>query len=183
MTEIQHLNSADSRGRALRARQHITHGLRLLGDHIGTVAIVVAGAGVAARIVNSIVEFAPVLNVTDGMAALLILAVWGAALLVKGFAYDIADRIDPDLRDGDDLWDATKVFQANAADIAEGANYDDIRLALQASQVVPALHGLTVLLRNAYAQDGEMEEASALSDTAALLRAVAESMGQVALSE
>ncbi|MEV6425001.1 hypothetical protein [Streptomyces sp. NPDC051662] len=183
MTAIQHLNSTDSRGRALRARRHTARVLHLVGDHIGTLAIGVVGAGVVAWIVNDIVEFAPVLNVTEGVAVLLVLAVWGAARMVEGFAYDAADRIDPDSRDGDDLWDATTAFQGTVEDLANGANYDDIRLALQASNALPALHGLTVQLRNAYAQDGEMEEAAALSDTAALIRAAAESMGHRDLSE
>ncbi|MEU2098705.1 hypothetical protein ABZ741_21250 [Streptomyces globisporus] len=177
MTEIQHLNSTDSRGRALRARRHITHGLRLLGDHIGNLAIAVIGVGVAARITNDIVEFAPVLNIADGMAVLLILATWGAALLVAGFAYYAADLIDPDSRDGDDLWDATTAFKDTVEDLTNGANYDDIRLALQASNALPALYELTVQLRTAYAQDGEMDEAAALSDTAALVRAAAQSFG------
>ncbi|MFC9803301.1 hypothetical protein ACFWGE_21520 [Streptomyces bacillaris] len=177
MTEIQHLNSTDSRGRALRARRHITHGLRLVGDHVSTLAVVVAGVGVAVWIANDIVEFAPVLNITDGMAALLILATWGAALLVKGLAYSAADRIDPDSRDGDELWEATTVFKDAVEDLANGANYDNIRLALQASNALPALYELTVQLRTAYAQDGEMDEAAALSDTAALVRAAAQSFG------
>lgn len=175
MTAIQHFTSAD--GRALRALRRTTHVLRLVGDHIGNVAVSTVAVGVVAWMVNTLAEFAPVLNITDGVAILLVLATWGAALLLKGFAYDIADRIDPDLRDGDDLWDATQVFQANSADLAEGADYDDIRLALQASQVLPALYGLTEQLRNEYAKDGEMEEAAALSDTVALLRAAAQSFG------
>ncbi|MFI8177965.1 hypothetical protein ACIF6H_32245 [Streptomyces microflavus] len=177
MTKIQHLNSTDSRGRALRARRHLTHGLRLLGDHIGNLAITVIGVSVAARITNDIVEFAPVLNIADGMAVLLILATWGAALLVTGFAYYAADLIDPDSRDGDDLWDATTAFKDTVEDLTNGANYDDIRLALQASNALPALYELTVQLRTAYAQDGEMDEAAALSDTAALVRAAAQSFG------
>ncbi|MFJ3183950.1 hypothetical protein ACIPJN_36945 [Streptomyces sp. NPDC086796] len=177
MTAIQHLSSTDSRSRALRARRHTTRVLHLVGDHIGTVALGAVGVAVVARIVNDIVEFAPVLNVTDGVAVLLVLAVWGAARLVEGFAYDIADRVDPDSRDGDDLWDVTTALRANVEDITNGADYDEIRLALQTSKTLPALYELTVQLRNAYAQDGEMEEASALSDTAALVRAAAESLG------
>ncbi|WP_328418419.1 hypothetical protein OG542_40380 (plasmid) [Streptomyces violaceus] len=181
MTAIQHFNSAD--GRALRALRRTTHVLRLVGDHVSTVAAGVVGAGVLAWMVNDVTEFAPVLTITDNMAMLLVLATWGAALLVKGFAYDTADRIDPDSRDGDDLWEATTAFRDTVEDITNGADYDDIRLALQASQVLPALHELTVHLRGAYAQDGEMEEAAALSDTAALVRAAAESMGHRDLSE
>ncbi|MCX4682593.1 hypothetical protein OG413_46265 [Streptomyces sp. NBC_01433] len=191
MTEIQHLNSTDSR--APQALSHITRALRLVGDHVQTVAIGAMGVAVAARFVNEIgiVEFAPVPNVTDGVAALLILAVYGAARIVEGFAYAVADRIDPDscdgddLRDataafranGDDLWDVTAAFRANAEDITNGADYEAIRLALQASEALPALHELTVQLRSAYAQDGEVEEVSALDDTAALIRAAAESLG------
>ncbi|MEU0287503.1 hypothetical protein [Streptomyces sp. NPDC006147] len=178
-----HLNSADSHGRALRALRRTTHILRLVGDHITTVAAGVVGAGFLAYMVNDVTEFAPVLTITDNMAMLLILATWGAALLVKGFAYEIADRIDPDSRDGDDLWEATTVLRDTVEDLTNGADYDDIRLALQASQVLPALHELTVHLRGAYAQDGEMEEAAALSDTVALVRAAAESMGHRDLSE
>lgn len=181
MTAIQHFNSAD--GRALRALRRTTLVLRLVGDHVSTVAVGVVGAGVLAWMVNDVTEFAPVLTITDNMAMLLVLATWGAALLVKGFAYDIADRIDPDSRDGDDLWEATTALRDTVEDITNGANYDDIRLALQASQVLPALHELTVHLRGAYAQDGEMEEAAALSDTVALVRAAAESMGHRDLSE
>lgn len=175
-----HLNSADGHGRALRRTTHV---LRLVGDHVSTVAVGVVGAGVLAWMVNDVTEFAPVLTITGNMAMLLVLATWGAALLVKGFAYDIADRIDPDGRDGDDLWEATTAFRDAVEDITNGANYDDIRLALSASQVLPALHELTVHLRGAYAQDGEMEEAAALSDTVALVRAAAESMGHRDLSE
>lgn len=182
MTAMQ-LNSTDVHGRVLRARRRTTRVLRVVGDHVQVVTLAAIAIGVVAWMVNDVAEFAPVLNVTDGVAILLILAAWGTARVVEGCAYDVADLIDPDSRDGDDLWDATTAFRANSEDITNGADYDDIRLALQASLVVPALHELTVQLRNAYAQDGEMEEASALSDTAALLRAVAESMGQVALSE
>ncbi|MEV5774266.1 hypothetical protein AB0L49_23900 [Streptomyces antimycoticus] len=183
MTAIQHLNSADGHGRALRAQRHTTRILRLVGDHIGTAALGIAAVAVAAWMANDVVEFAPVLNLTEGVVILLILAVWGAARLIESFAYDLAEWIDPDSRDGDDLWDATTAFRDNAEDITNGADYDDIRLTLQTSQVLPALHGLAAQLRNAYAQDGEMEEASALSDTAALLRAAAESLGHRDLSE
>ncbi|QHC33916.1 hypothetical protein [Streptomyces sp. HF10] len=131
MTAIQHLNSSDLRGRVLRALRLTVRVLRLVGDHVGSVA----------------------------------------------------DWIDPDSRDGDDLWDVATALRVNADDIASGADYDDIRLALQVSQVLPALHGLTVQLRNGYALDGEMEEAAALSDTAALVRAAAESMGHLDLGE
>ncbi|WP_055689232.1 hypothetical protein [Streptomyces prasinus] len=178
-----HLNSADGHGRALRVLRRTTHVLRLVGDHVSTVAVGVVGAGVLTWMVNDVTEFVPVLTITDNMAMLLVLATWGAALLVKGFAYDIADRIDPDGRDGDDLWEATTALRDAVEDITNGANYDDIRLALQASQVLPTLHELTVHLRGAYAQDGEMEEAAALSDTVALVRAAAESMGHRDLSE
>ncbi|MEW2265933.1 hypothetical protein ACGF5T_33470 [Streptomyces sp. NPDC047853] len=178
-----HLNSANGHGHALLALRRTTHVLRLVGDHVSTVAVGVVGAGVLAWMVNDVTEFTPVLTITANMAILLILATWGAALLVKGFAYDIADRIDPDSRDGDDLWEATTALRDTVEDITNGANYDDIRLALQASQVLPALHELTVHLRGAYAQDGEMEEAAALSDTVALVRAAAESMGHRDLSE
>lgn len=177
MTAIQHLNPAGGHGRALQALRRTTLVLRLVGDYIGIVAVGAVAVGVVAWMANDVVEFAPVLNVTANVAILLVLATWGAARLIEGLAYDIADRIDPDLRDGDNLWDATTVFQANAADLAEGANYDDIRLALQDSQVLPALYGLTEQLRNEYAKDGEMEEASALGDTAALIRAAAQSFG------
>ncbi|MFD5588792.1 hypothetical protein ACFWII_33930 [Streptomyces sp. NPDC127063] len=180
MTVMQ-LNSAD--GRALRALRHTTHVLRLVGDYVSTVAAGVALAGALAWVANDVTEFTPVLNITNAMAALLILATWGAALLVKGLAYDVADRIDPDARDGDDLWEATTALRDTVEDITNGANYDDIRLALQASQVLPALHELTVHLRGAYAQDGETDEAAALSDTAALVRAAAESLGHRDLSE
>ncbi len=175
-----HLNSAGGHRSVLRRTTHV---LRLVGDHITTVAAGVVGAGFLAYMVNDVTEFAPVLTITDNMAMLLILATWGAALLVKGFAYEIADRIDPDSRDGDDLWEATTVLRDTVEDLTNGADYDDIRLALQASQVLPALHELTVHLRGAYARDGEMEEAAALSDTVALVRAAAESMGHRDLSE
>ncbi|MBC2869836.1 hypothetical protein [Streptomyces mexicanus] len=180
-----HLNSADGHGhgRALRARRCTTRVLRLVGDHISTVAVGVVGAGALAWMINHVTEFAPVLNITDNMAILLILATWGTAHLVKGFAYDVADGIDPDARDGDDLWKAATAFRDTAEDITNGANYDDIRLALQTSQVLPALHELTVHLRGAYALDGEMEEAAALSDTVALVRVAAESLGHRDLSE
>ncbi|MEU2380375.1 hypothetical protein [Streptomyces misionensis] len=178
-----HLNSADGRDRTLRALRRTTHVLRLVGDHVPTVAIGAIGAGALAWMVNRVTEFAPVLDLTEYMADLLILATWGMALLIKSFVYDVADRIDPDARDGDDLWKAATSFQDTAEDIINGADYDDIRLALQASQVLPALHGLTVQLRNAYALDGEIEEAAALSDTVALVRAAAESMGHRDLSE
>jgi hypothetical protein len=69
------------------------------------------------------------------------------------------------------------MFQAHAAAIADGADYDEIRLALQASQVLPALHGLFDELRNAYAVSDEMDEAAALSDTVALVRNAAASFG------
>ncbi|MET9016884.1 hypothetical protein ABZX74_39410 [Streptomyces olivaceoviridis] len=178
-----HLNSADGDGRALRARRRTTQVLRLVGDHVSTVAVGFAGAGALAWMMNDVTEFAPVLNISDNMAILLVLATWGTAMVIKGFAYDVADRIDPDSRDGDDLWDATTALRDTAEEITSGADYDDVRLALQASQVLPALHGLTVQLRNAYVQDGEMEEAAALADTVALVRAAAESMGHRDLSE
>lgn len=178
-----HLNSADGHGRALRTLRRTTHVLRLVGDHVSTIAAGVIGAGVLAWMVNDVTEFAPVLTITDNMAMLLVLATWGAALLVKGFAYDIADRIDPDSRDGDDLWDATTAFRDAVEDITNGANYDDIRLALQASQVLPALYALTAQLCLEYAKEQELEEAAALSDTAALVRAAAESMGHRDLSQ
>lgn len=183
MTAIQHLNSSDLRGRALRALRLTVRVLRLVGDHAGNVGVGVVAAAVLAWMVNDVVEFTTVLNITSGRAILLILAAWGTARLIEAAAYDVADWIDPDSRDGDDLWDVTTALRANAEDITNGANYDDIRLALQTSEVLPALHGLTVLLRSAYAQDGEMEEAAALSDTAALVRAAAESMGHRDLSE
>ncbi|MGW5042143.1 hypothetical protein ACWEQK_28700 [Streptomyces parvulus] len=178
-----HLNSADGHGRALQALRRTTHVLRLVGDHVSTVAVGFICAGALAWMVNDVTEFAPVLTITGNMAILLALATAGAALLVKGFADDIADRIDPDRRDGDDLWEATTALRDAVEDVTNGADYDDIRLALQASQVLPALHELTVHLRGAYAKDGEMEEAAALSDTVALVRAAAESMGHRDLSE
>lgn len=178
-----HLNSAEGPSRTLRALRRTTHVLRLVGDHISTVAVGVVGAGVLGWMVNDVTGFASVLTITDNMAILLVLATWGTALLIKALAYDVADRIDPDACDGEDLWDAATVFRDTVEDITNGANYDDIRLALQASQVLPALHELTVHLRGAYAQDGEMEEAAALSDTVALVRAAAESMGHRDLSE
>ncbi|MEH0589826.1 hypothetical protein QA942_39675 [Streptomyces sp. B21-106] len=178
-----HLNSTDARGRALRALRLTVRALRLVGDHAGNVGISALLAAVIAWMVNDVVEFTTVLNVTSGKAILLILATWGAARLIEAAAYDVADWIDPDSRDGGDLWDATTAFRDSVEDITNGADYDDIRLALQASLALPALHELTVQLRNAYAQDGEMEEASALSDTAALVRAAAESMGHHGLSE
>ncbi|MFI9801973.1 hypothetical protein [Streptomyces sp. NPDC052302] len=178
-----HLNSADGNGRGLSTLRRTTHVLRLIGDHVPTAAAGVVVAGVLAWTVNDVTEFAPVLTITANMAMLLILATWGAALLVKGFAYYIADRIDPDSRDGDDLWDATTALRGAVEDITNGANYDDICLNLQASRVLPALHELTGHLRNAYAEDGEMAEAAALSDTVALVRAAAESMGHRDLSE
>ncbi|WP_186779924.1 hypothetical protein [Streptomyces salinarius] len=147
-----HLNSADDHSRALRALRRTTHVLRLVGDHVSTVAAGVVGAGVLAWMVNDVTEFAPVLT-------------------------------DPDSRDGDDLWEATTALRDTVKGITNGADYDDVRLALQASQVLPALHELTVHLRSAYAQDGEMAEAAALSDTVALVRAAAESMGHCDLSE
>ncbi|MFE0453129.1 hypothetical protein ACFW2D_17950 [Streptomyces sp. NPDC058914] len=183
MTAIQRLNSIDGRGRAVRALCRTSYVLRLVGDYVGTVTVGAVAVAAVAWMANDVHEFAPALNVTSGVAILLILAAWGSARLIESFAYDAADRIDPGVRDGDDLWDATKAFQANVRDITEGADYDDIRIALQASQVLPALHGLTVQLRNAYAKDGEMEEASALSDTVALLHAAAESLGHRDIGE
>ncbi|MFE9437079.1 hypothetical protein [Streptomyces sp. NPDC006640] len=178
MTTVQHLNSTDNRGRALRTRKHLTHGLRLLGDHVGTVALVVAGGGALARIANgSVVEFAPVLNVTDSVAVVLVMAVWGAATLVRGFAYDIADRIDPDRRDGDDLWDVAKEIDATTRDLLNGADVNDTAIALQASKVVPALRGLVGLLSVKYSENGEPDEAQALQETEALLSRAANSLG------
>ncbi|OEJ20811.1 hypothetical protein AR457_41815 (plasmid) [Streptomyces agglomeratus] len=177
MTAIQHLNAAGDHGRSRQALRRSTRALRLVGDHVGRVTVVALAVTVLAGMVNDIVEFAPVLNLTSGVEILLILAGWGAARVIEEIAYDVADRIDPDLRDGDDLWDATQVLQANAAALAEGANYDHVRRSLQASQVLPALHGLTEQLRDDYAKNDEMQEASALSDTAALIRAAAQSFG------
>ncbi|MGC5000619.1 hypothetical protein [Streptomyces sp. DT195] len=178
-----HLNSTDHSGRALRARRRTTHGLRVVGDQVQTAVFGAVLAAVAAWMVNSVVGFASVLNVTGGVAILLVLAGWGAAQVIRSCAYDVADMIDPDSRDGDVLWGTTKVVRALAEDVTHGADYDDIRLALQASGLVPALHELTVQLRGAYAEDGEMEEASALSDTVALVRAAAQSLGHQDLGE
>lgn len=177
------LDSADNYGRAVRSLRRTTRILRLVGDHVPTVAAGVVAAGVLAWTVNDVTEFAPVLSITHNMAMLLVLATWGAALLVKNLVHVIADVINPDSRDGDSLWEATTALRDTVEDITNGADYDDVRLALQASQVLPALHELTVQLRGAYARDGEMEEAAALSDTAALVRAAAESMGHRDLSE
>ncbi|GHI98211.1 hypothetical protein TPA0906_00770 [Streptomyces olivaceus] len=180
MTAIQHSNSSDLRGRALRLA---VHALRLAGDHAESVGILVVAVAVIAWVVNGLVEFTTVLNIPFGGAILLILAARGTVRLIETATSGIAARIDPDSRDGDDLWDVTTALRANAEAITNGANYDDIRLALQTSEVLPALHGLTVQLRSAYAQEGEMEEAAALSDTVALVRAAAESMGHRDLSE
>ncbi|MDX2698938.1 hypothetical protein [Streptomyces ipomoeae] len=176
MTAMQ-LNSADGHGRGLRALRLTTHVLRRVGDRVQAVALGVVGVAVAAWMVNGVVDFTPVLDVTEGVAILLILATWGVARLIEGFAYDVADWIDPDARDGDDLFSAATLLQGNVDDLRQGADYDDIRLGLQASNVLPVLYVLTTSLRNEYANDGEMEEASALSDTAALVRAAAESFG------
>ncbi|GHB75890.1 hypothetical protein GCM10010331_74670 [Streptomyces xanthochromogenes] len=183
MTAIQHLNSRDLHGRALRARRLTVRVLRLVGIHAGNVTIGAIYAAVIAWMVNDVVEFTTVLNITSNRVILLILAAWGTTQLIRAAAYDIADRVDPDRRDSDDLWDVAAALRANAQDITNGADYDEIRLALQTSEVLPALHGLTARLRGAYAQDGEMEEASALSDTTALIRAAAESLGHRELSE
>jgi hypothetical protein len=176
-----HLTS--TRGRALRALRRTTHVLRLVGDYVSAVWLCGIVVGALAWMANSVSEFTPVLNMTANMVILLVLATWATAQWIEGCAYEVADRIDPDSRDGDDLWEATTALRDAVEDITNGANYDDIRLALQASQVLPALHELTVHLRGAYAQDGEMEEAAALSDTVALIRAAAESMGHRNLSE
>ncbi|MFF4902583.1 hypothetical protein [Streptomyces sp. NPDC001068] len=178
MTMAQHLNSAVNDGRALRTRQHITHGMRLLGDHTGTLTIVVTGAGVVAWSINTyIVVFAPVLNVTFGMAVVLILAAFGAAHTIRGLAYGFADRIDPDSRDGDDLWDVAQQIDATTRDLLNGADLDDTSIALQASKVVPALRGLVGLLSVKYAENGKPDEAAALEETEALLSRAANSLG------
>lgn len=183
MTETQQLATVPAGGRGTKALRLTTHALRRVGDLVGAVTTWTATGLVVAWMANDVFEFTPLLDVTGNMAILLLLAAAGAAAVIESMAYDIADRIDPDTRDGDDLWDAVKVLNQNVADISQGADYDDVRLALQASGVLPALFALTASLRDEYANDGEMEEASALSNTAALVRAAAESFGHKDLGE
>ncbi|MEW1551302.1 hypothetical protein [Streptomyces tsukubensis] len=177
MTTIQRLSP--SAGRGGRALRRTTRTLLLVGDNIQAAAVGLVVSVSAAWMLNDSVGFssAPVLNVSGGMAVLLVLAVWGAARLIENITYDIADRISPAQHDGGDLWAVTSTLQAEAAALADGADHDDIRAALQASQVLPALHGLMEELNTAYARNGALEESSALWDTTALLRAAAHSFG------
>ncbi|POX58871.1 hypothetical protein C3492_35665 [Streptomyces sp. Ru62] len=175
---VTHLNSADGHGLALRARRHTTHVLRLVGDHISTVAVGVAGAGALAWMANDITEFAPVLNITVNMATLLILATWGTALLIKAFAYDVADWIDPDARDGDDLWKIAKDIKQIARDVRTGASYDDVRLNVQCSKVLPAVEQLLGAIGDSYDDNGEEDEASAAYNAALSVREAACHFGE-----
>ncbi|MGW3414579.1 hypothetical protein [Streptomyces sp. NPDC000888] len=176
MTQTQHLVSISSGfTKALRLTTRV---LRLVGDHTGTVAVWTAAVGVVVWMANDVAGFAPVLDrFTAGDMILLLLALAGGITLVEAIAFGAANALDPDARDGDDLWDAVQVINRNLVDISQGADYDDVRIALQTSGVLPALHALTTSLRDEYANDGEMEEASALSDTTALIRSAAESFG------
>ncbi|QDN84357.1 hypothetical protein [Streptomyces sp. RLB3-6] len=179
MTEIQQLSTTPDDSRGIKAlRRTTTHVLRLVGDYVGIGTVAVASLGVVGYIANAVAGVVPAFDqVTVAGLIVVILATWGGAQLIELVSYGTAAAIDPDAKDGDDLWDAAKVLRANAADISQGVDYDDVRLGLQASNVLPALYVLTTALRNEYASDGEMEEASAISDTAALLRAAAESFG------
>ncbi|MFE4539628.1 hypothetical protein ACFRKB_31960 [Streptomyces scopuliridis] len=178
MTAIQHLNSADGSGRALRALRRTTHVLRLVGDHVGTVTVGAVTVAVAAWMVNDVTEFAPVLNVTENVAILLILAAWGTARLIESFAYDIADRIDPDTRDGDDLWEIAQDIQQIARDVRTGADHDDVRLAVQCSRVLPAVEQLLGAIGDLYDEEGEEDEASAAYNAALCVRGAAGHVGE-----
>ncbi|MGW3154557.1 hypothetical protein [Streptomyces sp. NPDC001089] len=181
MNELQH--SGSSPVHAANVRRATTRVLRLVGRNIDAVAVLPVALAVVAWLANTLVGFAPTLTrLTFWDMVLYLLAVGGGITVIEIVTFTVANLIDPDRRgddhqDGDDLWDATQVLTKNADAIGEGADYDGICLALRASKVMPALHGLTVKLRDAYARDGEMEEASALSDTEAMVRAAAESLG------
>ncbi|MET8859241.1 hypothetical protein [Streptomyces sp. NPDC004579] len=178
MTESQPIDS--SLIRTANVRRATTRVLRLVGRNIDTAANLPVALAVLTWIANTVVEFAPALTrLTVWDVILYLLAVGGGIAVIENVTLTVASLIDPDSdRDGDDLWDAAQVLTKNAVAVGEGgADYGDVCIALQASRVMPALHGLTAQLRDAYARDGDMEEASALSDTEALIRTAAESLG------
>ncbi|MFE7442384.1 hypothetical protein ACFU7X_18255 [Streptomyces chartreusis] len=181
MTETQQAATATARadGRDIKARRVVTLGLRMTGGTVGGAAAWIGVVGVAVWIANDVTPFAPALSrVTEWAVIALVLALWGAAVLIENVANTAADWIDPDARDGDDLWEIASTIQRLAHDVRLGADYDDVRISVQCSRVLPAVEQLLGALGDMYDEDNEQDEASAAYNAALSVREAARLFGE-----
>lgn len=177
--ETQQLATAPAASRGTKVLRVAAQALRRVGDLVGAAVTWAATIAVVVLIANDVAGFASALDRVMGpKVAVLILAAWGVAQLVESAAYGAADWIDPDARDGDLLWDVVKDLKQLAADVRQGADYDDVRLGVQASKLLPAVEQLLGAIGDMYDEDGEDDEASALYVAAVTVREAAAHLGE-----
>ncbi|MCT9142421.1 hypothetical protein [Streptomyces violarus] len=178
MTEINSISAAPAGSRGTKARRLSARIAWETSERVTGLAFGVFLLAFVGGVVNKYSGALPVYDdVTGTDMGIFFLALWGGAKVLEALADEFAEWINPDARDGDLLFAVAAQIEQVTSDVRQGADYDDVRLALQSSNLTPGLYALATVLRDEYAREGEMEEASALSDTAALARAVAISLG------
>jgi hypothetical protein len=161
-------------GRGTKALRLTTRVLREVADRLeGTALLAMFAVGIA-----GISHVGPAwLQASGNELVVFVFAAWGLAKLGDRALYDIADWIDPDARDGDSAFVAAELFKQLAADVRQGAEWDDVRIGLKASQVLPALYGALDDLGDVYAGLGEDDEAEDLRAAAAGIRTASRHLG------
>lgn len=157
--------------RIRRTTARTLHGAASLADNIAAlVAIVIA--------VTSLFGIGPAWaqRSTTGVV-LLVLAAFGAARLSDQMLTDIADAIDPDSYDGDRTFLAATVLRDVASDVDNGADLDDVRIAIQDSRVLAELRDLLSVVALHQIEEQQELEANAFNEAAEHVEAAARTLG------
>ncbi|MFF3256498.1 hypothetical protein ACFYWP_37205 [Actinacidiphila glaucinigra] len=178
MTQTQQPGATTASNRGTKALRITTRVLREIGDRLEGLAVIAAVTVVCFHL-------AGITRFDDTQLVVVILAVWGAAMLIRPATYGFADWIDPDIKDGDDLFGAAQKIKDVASDIYQGADCYDVTVAVTASEILPAVSRLLGALGDAYTEgactecgdDVDNEEAGALYAAGVAVRDAARHLG------
>ncbi|ONK09274.1 hypothetical protein [Streptomyces sp. MP131-18] len=113
----------------------------------------------------------------DLIPPMAVLALYGLATLLQEMLGSASTHIDPDARDGDTLFAAADVFTELREDLRAGADKNDVLIGLQASRVLPALHGTLAELTAAFAAE-DLDEADDIDAAAQAVGDAAHALGE-----
>lgn len=161
-------------GRGRHVRRIATVGLTDAADLLDNLAFLVM-IGLA---VTSIGNVGPAwAQLDDGSFAVAVFALYGAARVIEGLFNSLADAVNPDSGDGDPAYLVAIALRGLASDVDNGADADDVLMALQDSRVLAEMGDVLSTLAVHSLDDGELEEANAQYAAAGHLYRAARELG------
>ncbi|THA28253.1 hypothetical protein E4198_00110 [Streptomyces sp. RKND-216] len=150
-------------GRGFKVRRITAEALPRVADLIDHLAFL-AMIGLA---VTSIGNLGPAwAQLNDGAFTVAVFALFGASRFVEGLFTSVSDALDPGTTDGDPAHLAACVLRGLASDLDNGADNDDVRIAIQDSRVLAEAGDLLFTLAVNYRASGDPEPSAAFGTAA-----------------